>query len=519
VRTILILAVNPNGTARLRLDEEVKKIEHALERSSGRARFKVVVKWAVTNDDLRRSLLDNKPEVVHFAGHGTGDGQRSTGRDLIPAGEVDENGLAFEDDAGNVHFISCDALARLLQLFSDTVKCVVLNACYSEFLANAITQHIDFVVGMKKAIGDPAAIKFAVGFYDALFSGLHFEPAFELGRSAIDLNGIPEQLTPILKKNSGAGTANRSSPPEEHVRKGIRERIERRLKLLRPDVLKYLAEELRRKNDPASEEERDPIPFVLTTLSERQRFSTIAGLTAIHERLCADADWGQAEIVAEIVEEVTPLVIDDGLAQQISMEMNVRKSAFFAVPDRHSTTLEIMMARADGKRMKFKPPGNDGAVDDYEGEPLLRRDRKMPVGAPVNAESVVKSILIDLCDSQDVRDSYAQSATIDELIQRLAGVLIVNSRGVNKDRTLYCLHKMPTHPDEQPVHEKALELIRDELNKLKRAKPEQWEDLPEFVFLLLAEKSEWEGLRSIIVTMLKRRFKHARPRTAHGTND
>ena len=31
--------------------------------------------------------------------------------------------------------------------------------------------HIDFVVGMKRAIGDEAAIKFAVGFYDALGAG------------------------------------------------------------------------------------------------------------------------------------------------------------------------------------------------------------------------------------------------------------------------------------------------------------------------------------------------------------
>ena len=33
MRTILILAANPKGTERLRLDEEVKKIEQGLERS------------------------------------------------------------------------------------------------------------------------------------------------------------------------------------------------------------------------------------------------------------------------------------------------------------------------------------------------------------------------------------------------------------------------------------------------------------------------------------------------------
>jgi hypothetical protein len=43
----------------------------------------------------------------------------------------------------------------------------VLNACYSEIQANAIVQHIDYVIGMSQAIGDTAAIKFAMGFYDA----------------------------------------------------------------------------------------------------------------------------------------------------------------------------------------------------------------------------------------------------------------------------------------------------------------------------------------------------------------
>ena len=176
MRTILILAANPKGTDRLRLDEEVKRIEQGLERAKKRDQFKLVVKWAVTDDDLRRALLDNEPEIVHFAGHGTGDGKSGSGRDLIPAREVDAGGLVFEDDVGKVQLISGDALAGLFGLCSDSVKCVVLNACYSEAQANAITQHIDFVVGMKKAIGDKAAIKFAVGFYDALGSAHGREP-------------------------------------------------------------------------------------------------------------------------------------------------------------------------------------------------------------------------------------------------------------------------------------------------------------------------------------------------------
>jgi hypothetical protein len=41
MRTLLILAANPKGTERLRLDEEVKRIEQGLERSKKRDQFKL----------------------------------------------------------------------------------------------------------------------------------------------------------------------------------------------------------------------------------------------------------------------------------------------------------------------------------------------------------------------------------------------------------------------------------------------------------------------------------------------
>src|SRR3954453_15886861 len=153
VRTLLILAANPKGTERLRLDEEVKKIEHGLERSKRRDQFKLVVKWAVTDDELRRALLDHEPEIVHFSGHGTGTDKGGSGRDFVIDPEDETGGLAFEDDSGQVQLFSGESLSRLFELCSDHVKCVVLNACYSEAQADAIVQHIDYVIGMKRAIG------------------------------------------------------------------------------------------------------------------------------------------------------------------------------------------------------------------------------------------------------------------------------------------------------------------------------------------------------------------------------
>jgi hypothetical protein len=155
-------------------------IDEALSRARGEQRFHVVLAATVTDDDLRRALLTHEPEIVHFSGHGTG-----------------RKGLVFEE-AGEPLLIAAEVLADLFRLCAAHVKCVVLNACYSEVQAAAISAHVEFVIGMSRAIGDAAAIKFSTGFYDALASGRPVAEAFQFGCNAISLKGIPESLTPVL---------------------------------------------------------------------------------------------------------------------------------------------------------------------------------------------------------------------------------------------------------------------------------------------------------------------------------
>jgi hypothetical protein len=183
IRKILFLASNPTDTGRLRLDKEVREVEEGLKRSNERDRFDLIPKFAVRVDDLRRSLLEHSPRIVHFSGHGTG---------------VD--GIVVENDQGEASEVPTDALARLFELCTGHIECVVLNACYSDTQADAIANHIPYVVGMKAAVSDDAAVAFAVGFYDALGVGKSIEEAFEFGRNAIALKGIPEHLTPVLRK-------------------------------------------------------------------------------------------------------------------------------------------------------------------------------------------------------------------------------------------------------------------------------------------------------------------------------
>jgi hypothetical protein len=185
-KTILFLAANPKNTSQLGLDDEVREIEIGLQRSRYRDSFELKQRWAVSPREMQRSIEDLKPHIVHFSGHGVG-----------------EDGLALEDENGDVKLVQSEALAQLFRLFvapftHPPVECVLMNACYSEVQAEAIAEHVPFVIGMNKAVGDKAAREFAVGFYDALGAGREIPIAFEFGKVSISMAGIPENLTPQL---------------------------------------------------------------------------------------------------------------------------------------------------------------------------------------------------------------------------------------------------------------------------------------------------------------------------------
>ena len=212
-KTILILAANPRGSSPLQLAQEVRDIQAGLDRARDRDRFVLSQRWAVSDTDVRRALLDCAPQIVHFSGHGVGTGELDSSPsrkfELVgaePAGtesvETKPDGLVFEDATGQPQLVSGAALAQLFQLFADRVECVVLNACYSVTQAQAIAQHIPYVVGMKQAIGDKAAIQFAIGFYDAILAGKSIEFAYRLGCNAVQTAGIPEHLTPQLLRST-----------------------------------------------------------------------------------------------------------------------------------------------------------------------------------------------------------------------------------------------------------------------------------------------------------------------------
>ncbi|MCI5192414.1 MAG: CHAT domain-containing protein [Candidatus Electrothrix sp. AU1_5] len=193
-KRILIFSANPQDTSRLRLDKEIREIQDRLKRTKYGNQFILQSAPAVRIHDLQQQLLEHEPDIVHFCGHG------------------EEEGILVEDEQAKSVLIPSEALASLFALCADHVECVLLNSCHSHVQAEAISQHIPYVIGMKKAVGDEAAVEFAAGFYTALGFDKSIEQAFEFGRNAVQLYDLPDHLTPILLQRRA-----KAKPPEKIV--------------------------------------------------------------------------------------------------------------------------------------------------------------------------------------------------------------------------------------------------------------------------------------------------------------
>lgn len=178
---ILFLAANPFDTNRLDLDREFHDIDCALLGTEFGKRFDIRSFGAVHPSDLQGYLYRYRPKIVHFSGHGSQSGK-----------------IILVGNSWQSHPVPLDALSDLFNILGGKIRCVVLNACYTEPQAKAIAKYVDCVIGMSGAIADDAAISFSTAFYRALGYGSDVETAFKLGCIQINLEGLEEQDKPQL---------------------------------------------------------------------------------------------------------------------------------------------------------------------------------------------------------------------------------------------------------------------------------------------------------------------------------
>lgn len=177
---ILVLAANPLDADRLRTGREMATIKQRLQEGEPGRRYRIEIEPAASRADLSKYLLENRPRIVHFSGHGSNAGQ-----------------IVFEDAGGAGQPVEPRTIARLFERIEGT-ELVVLNACYSAQQADALSKVVPYVVGMSRDVGDDDALEFSAEFYRALAYGQPYDTAFQMGCDAIERAGLPDAKVPHL---------------------------------------------------------------------------------------------------------------------------------------------------------------------------------------------------------------------------------------------------------------------------------------------------------------------------------
>ncbi|MFN7961669.1 MAG: CHAT domain-containing protein [Thermoanaerobaculia bacterium] len=199
---LLFLAAAPDDREKLRFDRELRNVREGLRLARFGDHFDLDDVLASRPKDLHRALLDHKPRIVHFSGHGDSNGQ-----------------ILLEGDNGWAKPVAAEALADLFALCKEGLDCVIFNACSTALPSKALARHIPFVIGMASEVEDRAAICFVEGFYDGLGAEEPYTRAFEHGRARMSLEGFNGRNLPVLYRGPGSSEDFRirrpATPPRD----------------------------------------------------------------------------------------------------------------------------------------------------------------------------------------------------------------------------------------------------------------------------------------------------------------
>lgn len=171
--SVLFIAAEPSDQVSTLVSHEMGAIQNAITNGALRDSIKLEIYPAATSSILHQGLLANSPNIVHFSGHGSNSGE-----------------IVLLNSSGRSQVLSTDALNYLFANQKNRIDCVILNSCYSDKQAEVISNHIQYIVGIKTPISNEQSIWFSTGFYMALASGRSIEESFQAGKTQMVLEGV-----------------------------------------------------------------------------------------------------------------------------------------------------------------------------------------------------------------------------------------------------------------------------------------------------------------------------------------
>ncbi len=163
-------------------DEEFRRLRKQIKDSGQEDLVQLIPAFAAQATDIARELLDERPHILHFSTHG----------------DQADYSLILNDGTGGVAPLLPEQLVTLLRPVASTLRCVILNACWSEAAAMQLQalQPAPYRVGTKGQLKDATALAFADGFYQALLRGESMRKSFAWGVANIGLQKIHASTIP-----------------------------------------------------------------------------------------------------------------------------------------------------------------------------------------------------------------------------------------------------------------------------------------------------------------------------------
>ena len=188
---VLLLTAAPANMAPMRLADEEKAIRQQILAGvarGGKVRLNVIRSTMV--DDILGAMNEYRPHVLHIAAHGNKEGE-----------------LMFVNGAGDRQPVPLQGLLSAVKTAGNDLQLIVLNACYSAAATTALRDHIDYAIGIRKAVADESALVFSEAFYGALSYGKSLLEAHEQGLTQLRLKRLPnsEDIELIVRPSCEAG--------------------------------------------------------------------------------------------------------------------------------------------------------------------------------------------------------------------------------------------------------------------------------------------------------------------------
>lgn len=182
MKKVLLCGAQPVGETPIRYDSEVQAIRDAVDKAGKTLQIESVL--AATADDLMDAITKHQPDVLHLSVHGNRDG------------------LLLDTGTGGSHLVRNAAIVQLVAACA-SIRIVMLNACYTEPLAELLREHVDVVIGMRDTINSNTAVAFGSRFYYTLASGESVDTSFRRSLASLSMHNLPNQDAPQLLCRSG----------------------------------------------------------------------------------------------------------------------------------------------------------------------------------------------------------------------------------------------------------------------------------------------------------------------------